>query len=176
MFKDWAKDRPLTSKLNAFLAKIWLPRTLDQSYWIVSSASVDTLWQTIMNLADVSWHPLLSSTNAPNGLIPKPGLIYRAFTRICPIPVSIFVERVLPRELLTIRLFPVPGLEERVTYEIKSTVMGTQISYSVTLRGWLTPLAWSVLKPYAAKVVSALADAAEQAAPLTRQKPSSQLW
>jgi hypothetical protein len=176
MFKDLAKDRPLTSKLNEFLAKMWLPRTLDQSYWIVSSASVDTLWQTMMNLADVSWHPLLSSTNAPNGLIPKPGLIYRAFTRICPIPVSIFVERVLPRELLTIRLFPVPGLEERVTYEIKSTVMGTQISYSVTLRGWLTPLAWSVLKPYAAKVASALADAAEQAAPLGRQKPSSQLW
>nr|WP_242028252.1 SRPBCC family protein [Pseudanabaena sp. FACHB-2040] len=129
-----------------------------------------------MNLADVSWHPLLSSTNAPNGLSPKPGLIYRAFTRICPIPVSIFVERVLPRELLTVRLFPVPGLEERVTYEIKSTVMGTQISYSVTLRGWLSPLAWSLLKPYAARVASALANAAEQTSTLGKRKPSSQPW
>ncbi|HEY9738371.1 MAG TPA: SRPBCC family protein [Trichocoleus sp.] len=176
MFKDWAIDRPLTSAIKALLARLRPQRTLDRSYWTVSSASVDTLWQTIMNLADVSWHPLLSSTNAPNGLMPKPGLIYRAFTRICPIPVSIFVERVLPRELLTVRLFPVPGLEERVTYEIKSTVMGTQISYSVTLRGWLTPLAWSVLKPYAARVASALADAAEQTSALGGRKPSSQLW
>jgi hypothetical protein len=175
MFKDWAISSPLTSA-RAFLARLRHPNTLDRSYWTVSSASVDTLWQTIMNLADVSWHPLLSSTNAPNGLSPKPGLIYRAFTRICPIPVSIFVERVLPRELLTIRLFPVPGLEERVTYQIKSTVMGTQVSYSITLRGWLTPLAWSLLKPYAARVASALADAAEQTSTLAKRNPSSQLW
>ncbi|MBD0334879.1 MAG: SRPBCC family protein [Cyanobacteria bacterium Co-bin13] len=168
-------NSPLTSA-RAFLARLRHQKTLDRSYWTVSSASVDTLWQTIMNLADVSWHPLLSSTNAPNGLSPKPGLIYRAFTRICPIPVSIFVERVLPRELLTVRLFPVPGLEERVTYEIKSTVMGTQISYSVTLRGWLTPLAWSLLKPYAARVASALANAAEQTSTLGKCKPSSQPW
>ena len=140
--------------------------TLVKTYQAVSSASVDILWQKIVNLADVSWHPLLSSTNAPKGLIAKPGLIYQAFTRLfpIPIPIRIFVERVSPRELLSFRIFPVPGLEERVTYQIESTLCGTYISYSVTLRGWLSPLAWSLLRPYAARVASALAKAAEQAA------------
>ena len=140
--------------------------TLVRTYQAVSSASADILWQKIVNLADVSWHPLLSSTNAPKGLIAKPGLIYQAFTRLCPIPIPIriFVERVSPREVLSFRIFPVPGLEERVTYQIESTVCGTSISYSVTLRGWLSPLAWSLLRPYAARVASALAKAAEQAA------------
>ncbi|HEY9880619.1 MAG TPA: SRPBCC family protein [Leptolyngbyaceae cyanobacterium] len=176
MFQDWIEHSPLTSAVKSLLSRLRRAWTLDRSYWTVSSASVDTLWQTIVNLADVSWHPLLTSTNAPNGLIPKPGLIYRAFTRLCPIPVSIFVERVRPGELLSVRIFPIPGLEERVTYQIKSTVMGTQISYSVTLRGWLSPLAWSLLKPYAAKVASALASAAEQAPALGARKPSSQFW
>lgn len=140
--------------------------SLVRTYQTVSSASVDILWQKIVNLADVSWHPLLSSTNAPKGLIAKPGLIYQAFTRLfpIPIPIRIFVERVSPGELLSFRIFPVPGLEERVTYQIESTVCGTCISYSVTLRGWLSPLAWSLLRPYAARVASALAKAAEQAA------------
>ena len=52
----------------------------------------------MMNLTDVSWHPLLTSTNAPQGLMPKPGLIYRAFTRIFPVPVNIFCRtRSAPR-------------------------------------------------------------------------------
>ena len=138
--------------------------TLVRTYQAVSSASVDILWQKIVNLADVSWHPLLSSTNAPKGLIAKPGLIYQAFTHLFPIPIRIFVERVSPGELLSFRIFPVPGLEERVTYHIESTVCGAIISYSVTLRGWLSPLAWSLIRPYAARVASALAKAAEQAA------------
>lgn len=176
MFKDWRKYCPLTSLVKALHQGFTIELTLDKSYWAVSSASVDTLWQTMMNLADVSWHPLLTSTNAPYGLIPKPGLIYRAFTPFCPIPISIFVERVLPRELISIRVFPVPGLEERVTYQIKSTVAGTQISYSVTLRGWLSPLAWSFLKPYAARVASALAEAAEHSATLGPHQSRSQAW
>lgn len=164
------RQRFLASLAKVFIRWSRLQQRLDRSYRTISSASVDALWQTAMNLADVSWHPLLTSTNAPLGLIPKPGLIYRAFTRLFPVPVKIFVERVLPRELISIRIFPVPGLEERVTYEFKSTVAGTQISYSVTLRGWLSPLAWSVLKPYAAKVASALAQAAEHPGSLKPQK------
>jgi hypothetical protein len=159
--KEWSFPRPFISLLQLIQRWIQVQQQLEKSYRAVSTASIDTLWQTMMNLADVSWHPLLTSTNAPRGLIPKPGLIYRAFTRIFPIPVNIFVERVLPQELISIRVFPVPGLEERVTYHLKSTVRGTQISYSVTLRGWLSPLAWSILRPYAAKVASALAQAAE---------------
>lgn len=164
------------TSIKIFLRWCRMQRQLDRSYWAVSTASVDVLWQTIMNLTDVSWHPLLTSTNAPNGLMPKPGLIYRAFTRLFPVPVKIFVERVLPRELITVRVFPVPGLEERVTYQFKSTLAGTRVSYSITLRGWLSPLAWSVLKPYAARVASALAQAAEHPNPLEAPKTSSQVW
>lgn len=36
------------------------------------------------------------------------------------------------------------------------------MSYSVTLQGWLSPLIWSIIRPYAARVVTALAEAAEQ--------------
>ncbi len=139
-------------------------RQLDRTYQTLSTASVETLWQTLSNLADMSWHPLIDSTNAPRGLTATPGLIYRVFPRWLPIPVNIFVERVSPGELLSVRLFPMPGLEERVIYRLESTVLGTQISYSVTLRGWLSPLAWSVLKPFAARVASGIAAAAEKAA------------
>jgi hypothetical protein len=137
--------------------------SLAGTYEVLSSASVDDLWSKMVNLADVSWHPLLAKTNAPYGLIPKPGLIYQAVSRLFPIPIKIFVERVLPREMLTVRVLALPGLEERVTYRIESTVCGTYVSYSVTLRGWLSPLVWSIIRPYAAKVASELAHAAEQA-------------
>ncbi|HEY9639841.1 MAG TPA: SRPBCC family protein [Coleofasciculaceae cyanobacterium] len=132
------------------------------TYQVLSSASVDDLWQKVVDLADVSWHPLLSKTNVPYGLIPKPGLIYQAVSRLFPMPIQIFVERVLPRELLTVRILALPGLEERVTYRVESTLCGTRVSYSVTLRGWLSPLVWSVIRPYAAKVASELAQAVER--------------
>ncbi len=96
--------------------------------------------------------------------MPKPGLIFQAVTRLGPIPIRIFVERVNPRELLIVRVLAIPGVEERVTYQVDSTVCGTCISYSVTLRGWLSPLIWSLSRPYAARVASALAAAAEQPA------------
>lgn len=140
----------------------WWFRPLVVTYEAISSASVDTLWQKMSNLADVSWHPLIASTNVPKGLIPKPGLIYQAVSRLFPIPIQIFVERVRPREMLSVRILAIPGLEERVTYKVESTVCGTCISYSVTLRGWLSPLVWSLIRPYAARVARELAQAAEQ--------------
>ncbi len=73
--------------------------SLVRSYREISSASVDEIWQKVVDLADVSWHPLFKSTNVPYGLVPKPGLIYQAVTRLSPIPIRIFVERVNPREL-----------------------------------------------------------------------------
>ncbi len=139
-------------------------RPLARSYQAVSSAPVDDLWRKVVNLADVSWHPLISSTNVPNGLIPKPGLIYQAVTRLSPIPIRIFVERVRPMELLSIRILALPGVEERVIYRIESTVCGTRVTYSVKLRGWLSPLIWSVVRGYAAKVPAKLVLAAEDAA------------
>lgn len=138
-------------------------RPLVQTFYAVSTASVDVLWQKVINLADVSWHPLIASTNVPNGLIPKPGLIYRAVTRLFPFPIRIFVEGVLPREMLSVRIFALPGIEERVTYRVVSTVCGTQVSYSVNLRGWLSPLVWSIIRPHAARVAAELAQAAERA-------------
>jgi hypothetical protein len=147
-------------KLNPF-KPVQLP-SLAGTYEVISSASVDELWGKVVNLADVSWHPLLAKTNVPYGLIPKPGLIYRAVSRLSPIPIKIFVERVLPQELLCVRVLALPGLEERVTYRIESTLCGTSVSYSVTLRGWLSPLVWSIIRPYAAKVASELAHAVEQ--------------
>jgi hypothetical protein len=132
------------------------------TYQVLSSASVDDLWQKVIDLADVSWHPLLAKTNVPYGLIPKPGLIYQAVSRLFPMRIQIFVERVLPRELLSIRIFALPGIEERVTYRVESTLCGTRVSYSVTLRGWLSPLVWSVTRPYAEKVASELAQAVER--------------
>ena len=140
----------------------WCHFSLARTYQVLSSASVDALWQKVTDLADVSWHPLLASTNAPKGLVAKPGLIYQAVTRSIPIPIRIFVEQVRPRELLSVRILTLPGLEERVTYKVESTVCGTQISYSITLRGWLSPLIWSIIRPSAARVAAQLAHAAEQ--------------
>lgn len=140
----------------------WWQFSLARTYKVLSSASVDTLWHKVIDLADVSWHPLLASTNVPKGLVAKPGLIYQAMTRSIPIPIRIFVEQVRPRELLTVRIITLPGLEERVTYKVESTVCGTQISYSITLRGWLSPLIWSLIRPSAARVAEELAHAAEQ--------------
>nr|WP_313898172.1 SRPBCC family protein [Nodosilinea sp. LEGE 07298] len=176
MFRAWSFPRPFLTLMQLIQHWVQVQQQLEKSYLAVSSASVDVLWQTIMNLADVSWHPLLTSTNAPRGLKPKPGLIYRAFTRLYPVPVNIFVERVQPHELISVRVLPIPGLEERVTYHLKSTVRGTQISYSVTLRGWLSPLAWSLLRPYAARVASALAEAAEHPDLLESHNSRSQAW
>lgn len=152
--------------------------SLARTYQAISTASVEELWRKIGDLTDVSWHPLLASTDVPHGLVVKPGLIYRAVTRLSPIPIRIFVERVNPGELLSVRILAIPGVEERVTYQIASTVCGTQVSYSVTLRGWLSPLIWSLIQPYAARVATKLAQAAEQAAistvPVnTRAKPGN---
>jgi hypothetical protein len=131
---------------------------LVETYEVLSSASVEDLWRKVVDLADVSWHPLLTKTNVPYGLIPKPGLIYQAVGRLFPISMHIFVERVQPGELLSVRIMAIPGVEERV----ESTLCGTQVSYSVTLKGWLSPLVWSVIRPYAARVAQDLAHAAEQ--------------
>jgi hypothetical protein len=135
---------------------------LARTYQVISTASTEDLWRTVIDLADVSWHPVLSSTNVPRGLVAKEGLIYEAVSRWGPFPIRIFVERVDPGELLSVRVLAIPGIEERVTYEVKSTLCGTAISYSVTLQGWLSPLIWSILKPYASRVASDLAQAAEQ--------------
>ena len=116
----------------------------------------------MINLADVSWHPLFSCSKAPSGLIAKPGLIYQVVTRLTPIPVRIFVENVRPGELLSVRILAIPGMEQRITYQIESTLCGTYVSYSVTLRGWLSPLIWWLIKPYSARVARELAHAAEQ--------------
>ena len=137
--------------------------SLVRTYREISPVSVDELWQKLVDLADVSWHPLFKSTNVPRGLVPKPGLIFQAVTRFSPIPIRIFVERVSPRELLSIRVLAIPGVEERLTYRVESTVCGTCLSYSVTLRGWLSPLIWSFSRPYADRVARALIEAVEEA-------------
>ncbi|MEM9265020.1 MAG: SRPBCC family protein [Cyanobacteria bacterium P01_F01_bin.13] len=138
-------------------------RTLEKHYQVISTASVDTLWQKMNDLADLaSWHPLITATNAPNGQQATPGLIYRVFTRWVPVPIKIFVENVLPGECISLRVFPVPGLEERAVYRLESALCGTRISYSIELKGWLSPVAWSFLRPYAARVAAALAQAAER--------------
>ena len=134
-----------------------------RNYWTASTAPADILWKMVTDLASfASWHPLISSTNAPYGQIAKPGLIYRACSRYFPLSTQVFVERVQPGELLSIRLFPFPGLQERVTYRIVSTICGTCVLYSITLSGWLSPIAWPMMKPHAVKVAAALVQAAEQ--------------
>ncbi|ALF53085.1 polyketide cyclase / dehydrase and lipid transport [Nostoc piscinale CENA21] len=138
--------------------------SLVRTYREISDASVDELWQKVVDLTDVSWHPLLKSTNVPYGLVPKPGLIYQAVTRFSPFPIRIFVERVNPRELLSVRVLAIPGVEERITYQVESTVCGTCLSYSVTLKGWLSPLIWSFSRPYADRVARSLVEAVENAA------------
>ncbi|MBD2579279.1 SRPBCC family protein [Oscillatoria sp. FACHB-1406] len=135
---------------------------LYKRYRAVSNARIDVLWQKLINLADVSWHPLISSTNAPEGLTAKPGLIYQVVTRLTPFPIQIFVESVKPQELLSVRFLALPGVENRVTYQIESTLCGTYVSYSITLRGWLSPLVWLCIRPYVARVASELARAADR--------------
>ncbi|MDJ0796637.1 MAG: SRPBCC family protein [Calothrix sp. MO_167.B12] len=138
--------------------------SLVRHYREISSASPDEVWRKIVDLADVSWHPLLKSTNVPYGLVPKPGLIFQAVTRLSPIPIRFFVERVDCHQLLSIRVLAIPGVEERLIYQVESTVCGTYLSYSVTLRGWLSPLIWSFSRPYADRVARALVEAVEAAA------------
>lgn len=176
---DWRSVAMLDFWLRVMRFKPKPLTPLVGTYQVLSSASVDELWGKVVNLADVSWHPLLAKTDVPYGLIPKPGFIYRAVSRLFPIPIKIFVERVLPRELLSVRILVLPGLEERVTYQIESTVCGTCVSYSVTLKGWLSPLVWSVIRPYAAKVAKELAHAAEQERslpPALRSRPAKLDW
>jgi hypothetical protein len=136
--------------------------SLARTYQAISSASVDDLWHKIVDLADMSWHPILGSTNVPSGLVVKPGLLYQGIPRLFPIPIPIFVERVRPGELLSVRILVLPGLEEQVIYRVRSTVCGACVSYSVILRGWLSPLLWSFLRPHAARVASSLVQAVEQ--------------
>ncbi len=138
--------------------------SLVKTYREISSASVDEMWLKVVDLTDVSWHPLLKSTNVPYGLVPKPGLIYQAVTRFSPIPIRIFVERVQHKEMLSIRVLAIPGVEERVTYRVESTVCGTCVSYSVTLRGWLSPLIWSLSRPYTDRVARSLVESVENTA------------
>ncbi|MBD2776341.1 SRPBCC family protein [Iningainema sp. BLCCT55] len=152
--------------------------SLVRTYREISSASGDELWLKVVDLADVSWHPLLKSTNVPYGLVPKPGLIFQAVTRFSPIPIRIFVERVNPKELLCIRVLAIPGVEERLTYRVESTVCGTYLFYSVTLRGWLSPLIWSFSRPYAHRVARALVEAVEKTAlqAVSGKRKSSHGW
>ena len=96
------------------------------------------------------------------GLLAKPGLIYQAVTRLTPIPIRLFVENVRPGELLSLRVLTIPGMEQKITYQIESAVCGSYISYSVTLRGWLSPFIWWWIKPYSDRVASDLAQAAER--------------
>ena len=135
--------------------------SLVRHYREISLASRDEVWQKIVDLADVSWHPLLKSTNVPYGLVPKPGLIFQAVTRFSPIPIRFFVERVNHKQLLSIRVLAIPGVEERVTYQLESTLCGTYLSYSVTLKGWLSPIIWSFSRPYTDRVARALIEAVE---------------
>ena len=135
--------------------------SLVRTYREISSASVDELWQKVVDLTDISWHPLLKSTNVPLGLVPKPGLIFQAMPRFWPIPIQIFVERVNPKQMLSIRVLAIPGIEERVTYQVESTVCGSYLSYSVTLRGWLSPLIWLLSRPYVDRVARALIESVE---------------
>jgi hypothetical protein len=136
--------------------------SLYKTYRVVSSAPLEVLWCKLVDLTDVSWHPLFFKTNVPLGLIPKPGLIYQAVTRLTPIPIRLFVENVRPGNLLSLRVLTIPGLEQKITYQVESTLCGTYISYSVTLRGWLSPFIWWLIKPYSDRVVTELANAAER--------------
>jgi hypothetical protein len=146
------------------------------TYQALSSASVDELWRKVIDLADVSWHPLLASTDLPYGLVAKPGLIFQAVMRLIPIPVQVFVERVNPGEFLSIRILLIPGVEERVTYNVSSTVCGACISCSITLRGYLSPLLWSFIRPGATRLAAALAQAAEDAVSGNTRPPKDSVF
>jgi hypothetical protein len=149
-------------KLIVAKGKLFCKFSLYKTYRVVSTAPVDVLWQKLINIADVSWNPLFSRVNVPLGLIAKPGLIYQAVTRLTPIPVRIFVENVRPGELLSIRVLAIPGMEQKITYQVESTLCGSYISCSVTLRGWLSPLVWWLIQPYSSRGASELASAAER--------------
>ncbi|WP_024750274.1 hypothetical protein [Crocosphaera subtropica] len=149
-------------KLMFAQGRLFCRFSLYKRYRAMSTAPLDVLWYKLINVADVSWHPLFSKTNVPLGLIAKPGLIYKAVTRLTPIPVRLFVENVRPGELLSLRVLTIPGMEQKITYQVESTLCGTYISYSVTLKGWLSPLIWWLIKPYSARVATELAQAAEQ--------------
>ena len=141
--------------------KLLCQYSLYKTYRVVSHVPVDVVWQKLTNLADMSsWHPLFSKTNLPQGLIPKPGLIFKVMTRFMPIPIRVFVENVRPRELLSIRLLAIPGIEQRITYQIESTLYGSYIAYSIAIRGWLSPFVWWLIKPYSIKVADELVNAA----------------
>lgn len=169
MFLSWFQAlkqvfRRTPLQANASATLVHRQRRLEKHYQVSSTASVEALWQKMNDLAGLaSWHPLIVATNAPNGQQATPGLIYRVFARWVPVPIKIFVEGVLPGEYISLRIFPVPGLEERAIYRLESALCGTLISYSIELKGWLSPVAWSFLRPYAARVADALAQAAEQA-------------
>jgi hypothetical protein len=149
-------------KLIAAKGKLFCSFSLYKTYRVVSKAPADVLWCKLVNLADVSWHPLFAKTNLPLGLIAKPGLIYQAVTRLTPIPIRLFVENVRPGQLLSLRVLTFPGMEQNITYQMESTLCGTYISYSVTLRGWLSPFIWWLIKPYSDRVVMELSNAAER--------------
>jgi hypothetical protein len=151
----------LSSKLFAIGKTIACNFSLYKTYRVISNAPIEVLWQKLIDLTDVSWNPLFSSTDVPFGLIPKPGLIFQAVTKLTPIPVRIFVENVRPKEFLSIRILAIPGIEQRIIYQVESTLCGTYISYSVKLSGWLSPLIWWLIRPYTARVASELAHAAE---------------
>ena len=151
-------------KIMAAKGKLSCACSLYRTYRAVSAAPVDVLWQKLIDLADVSWHPLFSKTNVPLGLMAKPGLIYQVVPRLTPIPIRLFVENVRPGKLLSLRVLAIPGIEQKITYQVESTLCGTYISYSVTLRGWLSPLIWWLIKPYSARVAAELAHAAERLA------------
>ncbi len=88
-------------------------------------------------------------------------MFYQVVTKLTPIPVRMFVENVRPKELLAIRILAIPGMEQRITYQIESTLCGTYISYSITLKGWLSPLMWWWIRPYCDRVAIKLAQAVE---------------
>ncbi len=135
---------------------------LIRNYRALSAASVEDLWQKVIDLADLSWHPLLARSDCPYGLVPKPGLIFQAVMRLIPIPVRIFVERVKPGEFLSLRVLMIPGVEEQVSYQVSSSVLGTFISCSITMRGLLSPLLWPLIRDRAETLAASLAQAAEE--------------
>lgn len=132
-----------------------------KTYRILTKAPLDILWKKLINIADVSWHPLFARTNLPYGLIAKPGLFYQVVTHLMPIPIKVFVEKVSPGKVLSIRFLLIPGMEQRIIYKMESTLKGTFISYSVALKGWLSPVIWWLIRPYSDQVVNELAQAAE---------------
>ena len=83
-------------RIVAAKGRLFCKFSLYKTYRVVSTAPVDVLWQKLINVADVSWHPLIAKADVPLGLIAKPGLIYQAVTRLTPIPIRVFVENVRP--------------------------------------------------------------------------------